>query len=247
MYQYIVFHHLELRVHQSPLYLLERPQDVLELPGFLEGDVSVQDAGAQMAAALLDLQPGQRVLDACAAPGGKSCHILETEPNLASLVSVDVDEARLERVKDNLQRLKLNAELCQGDASAPTGDWAERQYDRILLDVPCSATGVIRRHPDIKCLRRKEDIPALASLQADILDAIWSLLAPGGKLLYCTCSLLPDENDVQVTQFLQRHANARESLINADWGYKRSCGRQILPGGQQTMDGFYYAVLEKLT
>ena len=198
-----------------------------------------------MATGLLDLHPGQRVLDACAAPGGKSCHILEAEPELASLVSLDVDAARLERVKENLQRLKLSAELCQGDASAPAGEWASQQYDRILLDVPCSATGVIRRHPDIKCLRRKEDILALASLQSDILDAIWPLLAPGGKLLYCTCSLLPDENDVQVMQFLQRHADAQESPIKADWGHARSCGRQILPGGQQTMDGFYYAVLEK--
>jgi len=226
--------------------VLEQPQDVLELPGFLDGDVSVQDAGAQIAAGLLDLQPGQRVLDACAAPGGKSCHILEIEPELASLVLVDVDATRLERVKENLQRLKLNAELCQGDASAPAGDWANRQYDRILLDVPCSATGVIRRHPDIKCLRRKGDIPALVSLQSEILDAIWPLLAPGGKLLYCTCSLLPDENDIQVMQFLQHHPDAQESPIKADWGFARSYGRQILPGGQQTMDGFYYAVLEKL-
>lgn len=224
--------------------VLERPQDVYELPGFLDGDVSVQDAGAQIAAGLLDLQPGQRVLDACAAPGGKSCHILEAEPELASLVSLDVDASRLERVKENLQRLKLNAELCQGDASAPAGSWAQQPYDRILLDLPCSATGVIRRHPDIKCLRRKEDIPALVSLQSQILDAIWPLLAPGGKLLYCTCSLLPDENDRQVSQFLQRQPDAQERPIKASWGHKRSCGRQILPG-EQTMDGFYYALLEK--
>lgn len=224
--------------------VLERPQDVLELPGFLDGDISVQDAGAQMAAELLDLQPGQQVLDACAAPGGKSCHILEIEPGLASLVSLDVDASRLERVKENLQRLKLSAELHQGDASTPAGDWAKRQYDRILLDVPCSATGVIRRHPDIKCLRRKEDIPALVSLQSQILDAIWPLLAAGGKLLYCTCSLLPDENDIQVAQFLQRQPDAQASPIKATWGHERSCGRQILPG-EQTMDGFYYALLEK--
>ena len=224
--------------------VLERPQDVYELPGFLDGDISVQDAGAQIAAGLLDLQPGQRVLDACAAPGGKSCHILEAEPKLALLVSLDVDASRLERVKENLQRLKLSAELCQGDASAPAGSWAQQQYDRILLDVPCSATGVIRRHPDIKCLRRKEDIPALVSLQSKILDAIWLLLAPGGKLLYCTCSLLPDENDHQVAQFLQRQSDAQELPIKAAWGEERCCGRQILPG-EQTMDGFYYALLEK--
>ncbi len=224
--------------------LLERPQDVHALPGFLDGAVSVQDAGAQIAAELLDLQPGQRVLDACAAPGGKSCHILEREPELASLVSLDVDATRLERVKENLQRLKLSAELHQGDASAPAGSWAQRQYDRILLDVPCSATGVIRRHPDIKCLRREADIPALVALQSQILDAIWPLLAPGGKLLYCTCSLLPDENDLQAVQFLQRQPGAQEPPIKASWGHARSCGRQILPG-EQTMDGFYYALLEK--
>jgi len=226
--------------------VLERPQDVHELPGFLDGDISVQDAGAQMAADLLDLKPGQRVLDACAAPGGKSCHILEAEPELALLVSLDVDATRLERVKENLQRLGLSAELCQGDASAPVGSWAQQQYDRILLDVPCSATGVIRRHPDIKCLRRKEDIPNLVTLQSQILDAIWPLLAPGGKLLYCTCSLLPDENDVQMTQFLQRQPDAQEFPIKVTWGHARSCGRQILPG-EQTMDGFYYALLEKLS
>lgn len=224
--------------------VLERPQDVLELPGFKDGDISVQDAGAQMAAELLDLQPGQQVLDACAAPGGKSCHILEKESGLASLVSIDVDAGRLERVGENLQRLGLSAELFQGDASAPQGGWSQRQYERILLDVPCSATGVIRRHPDIKQLRRKEDIPALVSLQGQILDAIWPLLAPGGKLLYCTCSLLPDENDIQVTQFLQRHPDAKESPIEAAWGHARSCGRQILPG-EESMDGFYYALLEK--
>ncbi len=230
--------------HVPTALVLEKAQNVLELPGFLDGDLSVQDAGAQMAAGLLDLQPNQQVLDACAAPGGKSCHILEVEPKLAALVSLDVDAKRLERVKENLQRLKLRAQLYQGDASAPTGDWAKRQYDRILLDVPCSATGVIRRHPDIKYLRRKEDIPALVSLQSKILDAIWPLLAPGGKLLYCTCSLLPDENDRQVVQFLQRHADAQESIIAATWGEARRCGRQILPG-EETMDGFYYALLEK--
>lgn len=224
--------------------VLEKPQDVLDLPGFLEGNLSVQDAGAQIAASLMELQPNQRVLDACAAPGGKSCHILEMESKLVSLTSLDVDASRLERVKENLQRLKLSAKLSQGDASAPAGNWAKQQYDRILLDVPCSATGVIRRHPDIKCLRRKEDIPTLVSLQSRILDAIWPLLAPGGKLLYCTCSLLPDENDIQVAQFLQRQPDAKESQIKASWGHARSCGRQILPG-EQTMDGFYYALLEK--
>ncbi len=223
---------------------LERPQDVQALPGFLEGSVSVQDAGAQIAAGLLDLQPGQQVLDACAAPGGKSCHILETEPGLARLVAIDVDADRLARVAENLQRLKLSATLCQGDASAPAGRWAQQRYDRILLDLPCSATGVIRRHPDIKWLRRQEDIPALAALQAQILDAIWPLLAAGGRLLYATCSILPDENEQQVAQFLRRRPDARELPMEVDWGHARCCGRQILPG-EQGMDGFYYALLEK--
>jgi len=225
--------------------MLERPVDVSELPGFSAGNVSVQDGGAQLAAKLLDLHPGQRVLDACAAPGGKSCHILETEPKLTSLTAIDVDAGRLDRVKENLQRLQLQAEVCVGDACAPAGSWAQCSYDRILLDVPCSATGVIRRHPDIKLLRRQEDIPTLAALQSHILDAIWPLLAPGGLLLYCTCSVLPDENERQIEQFLQRQKDAREQLLTEEWGQTRRYGRQVLPG-EQMMDGFYYARLEKI-
>lgn len=225
--------------------VLEQPRDVSVLPGFAEGRVSVQDGGAQLAANLLDLQPGQRVLDACAAPGGKSCHILETEPSLAGLTAVDVDGQRLQRVEQNLQRLGLKAELVTGDAADPSGAWAQCHYDRILLDVPCSATGVIRRHPDIKLLRRAGDIPVLVELQARILDAIWPLLAQGGMLLYATCSLLPQENEQQVGAFLCRHSDARERLIDGDWGHPRTVGRQTLPG-EQTMDGFYYACLEKV-
>ncbi len=224
--------------------VLDQPLDVQALPGFPEGRVSVQDGGAQLAAALLELKPGQHVLDVCAAPGGKTCHILETEPGLASVTAVDESPQRLARVHENLQRLGLEAELCQGDASRPEGAWAERRYERILLDVPCSATGVIRRHPDIKLLRRADDIPSLAALQARILTAIWPLLAPGGMLLYATCSIMPEENEQQIRRFLDEHADACERPIEADWGRARNPGRQVLPG-EQTMDGFYYARLEK--
>jgi 16S rRNA (cytosine967-C5)-methyltransferase len=223
--------------------VLKKPRPVQMLPGFVEGDFSVQDAGAQLAATLLDLKPRQRILDACAAPGGKSCHILELASD-AELTAMDIDARRLERVKENLQRLKLNATLVTGDAVKPEGVWAEQQYDRILLDVPCSATGVIRRHPDIKWLRREEDIAQLAQLQSQILDAIWPLLKPGGLMLYATCSLLPDENEQQISQFLARTADAAERPINVTWGHAKTVGRQTLPG-EAMMDGFYYATLEK--
>ncbi|MES9965926.1 MAG: 16S rRNA (cytosine(967)-C(5))-methyltransferase RsmB [Sedimenticola sp.] len=217
---------------------------VESLPGFSQGEVSVQDGGAQLAAELLDLQPGQQVLDACAAPGGKSGHILERVPEGVSLTAVDVDPARLVRINENLERLGLEARVVVGDAARPEGEWAADRYDRILLDVPCSATGVIRRHPDIKLLRRDADIAPLVTLQGEILDAIWPLLKPGGMLLYATCSLLAEENEQQVARFLERQADAREQAIEADWGHERPVGRQTLPG-EATMDGFYYARLVK--
>ncbi len=223
--------------------VLERALEVDALPGFAEGLVSVQDAGAQLAAELLDLKPGQRVLDACAAPGGKSGHILELAPE-AELTAVDLDGQRLERVRENLQRLQLKASLYLGDASVPAGEWAAPRYDRILLDVPCSATGVIRRHPDIKLLRRANDIPSLVQRQAQILNNIWPLLKPGGILLYVTCSLLPEENEQQLERFLGQQRDARERPIEAAWGHARTVGRQTLPG-EESMDGFYYAVLCK--
>lgn len=231
--------------HVASGLVLAKPVDVVQLPGFGQGLVSVQDGGAQLAAGLLDLQPGQRVLDACAAPGGKSCHILELQPQLAGLTVVDVEARRLSRVEENLQRLGLQAEVCVGDAAKPDGGWARQRYDRILLDVPCSATGVIRRHPDIKLLRRAEDIAALAALQMRILDAVWPLLTPGGMLLYCTCSLLPIENERQLAGFLASQGDARECPIDVPWGHRRTIGRQTLPG-EQTMDGFYYALLQKV-
>ena len=223
--------------------ILTRPVDVQQLPGFTEGMVSVQDGGAQLAAESLLLQAGQQVLDACAAPGGKTGHILETVQPLR-LTAVDRDDGRLQQVRENLQRLSLTADILQGDAARPSGTWADNRYDRILLDVPCSATGVMRRHPDIKYLRRPEDIGPLVQLQGRILHHIWPLLKPGGLLLYATCSLLPEENELQVERFLDQQGDARESVIEADWGMLCRFGRQI-PPGMHDMDGFYYARVEK--
>jgi len=224
--------------------MLDRPVPTAELPGFREGLISVQDAGAQLAAELLDARPGERVLDACAAPGGKSAHILERAGGNPDLTALDIDPVRLEQVRANLDRLGLSARVVQGDATAPSGAWAQAGYHRILLDAPCSATGVIRRHPDIKWLRWESDIPALSDLQARMLDALWPLLLPGGTLLYATCSLLPAENEAQIRAFLGRREDARARPLEETWGMGRPCGRQTLPraGGP---DGFYYAVLEK--
>ncbi len=224
---------------------LEGAVPVHRLPGFAAGLVSVQDAGAQLAAGLLDVRPGQRVLDACSAPGGKACHILESEPALGALIAVDIDEARLGRVRENLGRLGLAARLHVGDAAEPAGAWAQASFDRVLLDVPCSATGVMRRHPDIKLLRRDSDIARLARTQARMLAAVWPLLERGGMLLYATCSLMAEENEQQAGRFLSGMPDARERPIHAPWGQARSVGRQTLPG-EEGMDGFYYACLEKV-
>lgn len=225
--------------------VLEQSVDVGVLPGFSEGWGSVQDAGAQLAAILLDVAPGQQILDACAAPGGKTGHILECAADI-ELTAIDVDSQRLSRVTENLQRLGFDQRVTvvQGDAAAPAGIWSQTQYDRILLDVPCSATGVIRRHPDIKLLRRDSDIADLVAKQREILAAIWPLLKPGGMLLYATCSLLPEENDVQLERFLETTPDACERPIDASWGRACRVGRQILPG-DGAMDGFYYACLER--
>jgi 16S rRNA (cytosine967-C5)-methyltransferase len=224
--------------------VLETPVDVAQLPGFDEGLVSVQDAAAQLAAPLLDCCAGMRVLDACAAPGGKTLHLLEATGGPLDLTAVDADATRLERVRENLARGGRHATLVAGDASHPT-DWHDGlPYDRILLDAPCSATGVIRRHPDIKVLRRATDITPLATRQAQLLEALWPLLAPGGMLLYATCSLLPQENAEQIRAFLRAHPDAAESPIPGGWGRPGPPGRQIL-AGEQDMDGFYYARLTK--
>ena len=224
--------------------LLNKPAVVNILPGFNEGWVSVQDTAAQLAAELLDVQIGHRVLDVCAAPGGKAAHILEHQPKVRELVAVDIDKLRLQRVNDNFQRLKLSAKLIVGDASKPEDWWDGQLFDRILLDVPCSALGVIRRHPDIKLLRRAEDINTLQVLQQRIMTAVWPLLAPGGIMLYATCSILKQENEQQIEAFLATNTNAIEVPINADWGLVRRYGRQILTG-ESAMDGFYYALIRK--
>ncbi len=230
--------------HTSAGITLEKAWNVERLPGFREGLVSVQDAAAQLAAELLDLRPGLRLLDACAAPGGKFCHILETEPALASAIALDIDGNRLAQVKENLNRLGLQARLMQGDARQPETWWDGIPYDRILLDVPCSATGVIRRHPDIKVLRRQNDIPQLAQRQHDMLTQLWPLLAPKGMLLYSTCSILKRENEFNIGRFLELQSDAREQPIAAQWGQAASHGKQILPG-ETSMDGFFYACLIK--
>lgn len=217
---------------------LATPCDVTALPGFSEGWVSVQDAAAQLAVDYLKPQAGELILDCCAAPGGKTCHILEHEPS-ANVVAMDVDAARLTRVEDNVKRLKLKARVICGDARTPDEWWQGEQFDRILLDAPCSATGVIRRHPDIKWLRRADDIGQLVSLQSEILDAMWAQLKSGGTLVYATCSVTPQENAEQVKAFLTRTPDAV-----LETGTPTQPGRQILPG-QEDMDGFYYAVLKK--
>jgi 16S rRNA (cytosine967-C5)-methyltransferase len=223
---------------------LDRPVPVEALPGFSEGVVSVQDGGAQLAAGLLAVEPGQRVLDACAAPGGKTAHILESGIELAALVAVDIDASRLERVAENLSRLGLHAELVQADAAMPSTWWDGVHYDRILLDAPCTATGVIRRHPDIKLLRKQDDVAALVSRQQALLESLWFLLTPGGMLLYSTCSVLAAENSDQVERFLTLQSDAEEIPVNASWGHACKHGRQLLPG-ENEMDGFYFACLRK--
>ena len=230
--------------HTHEGIVLERPVPVSELPGFSEGTVSVQDGGAQLAAGLLQLEPGQRVLDTCAAPGGKTLHILETCAELAGVTAIDSDAIRLQRVTENLARAGLHAELIAADAVEPDSWWDGQPYDRILLDAPCSATGVIRRHPDIKLLRKPEDIAALAIVQANLLQALWPLLAPGGMLLYCTCSVLAEENSGQVTHFLASCPDATEQPVDGAWGHACNHGRQLLPG-ENDMDGFYFACLQK--
>lgn len=213
---------------------LEKAVSVDKLPGFFEGMVSVQDAGAQYAAGLLDARTGMRVLDACAAPGGKTAHILELAD--VEMVALDKDESRLLRVNDNLQRLGLSATLRSGDAAIPESWWDGRLFDRILADVPCSATGVVRRHPDIKWLRRKKDIMPFAAQQLEILRSLWPLLAQDGLLLYATCSVFRQENQDVVDRFLAHTPDARRMPAELPDG-------QLLPTDQH--DGFFYALLHK--
>jgi 16S rRNA (cytosine967-C5)-methyltransferase len=223
------------------------PADVRTLPGFDAGRFSVQDAAAQLAVELLTIEKGERILDACAAPGGKTCHLLERAGGAVEVTALDVSEARLQRVRENLDRLGLSAQLIAGDAIAPETWWDGRPYDRILLDVPCSATGVIRRHPDIKILRRERDIPALAQRQRALLRTAWGLLRPGGTLLYTSCSVLAAENSRTVAGFLSRHPEARDRTpeLTAAWPARppgEGPGYQFMPG-EAGMDGFYFACL----
>ncbi|WP_312373947.1 16S rRNA (cytosine(967)-C(5))-methyltransferase RsmB [Pseudomonas oryzihabitans] len=224
---------------------LLQPQDVTALPGFAAGRLSVQDEAAQLAAELLELAPGQRVLDACAAPGGKTCHLLEREPGLAEVVALDADAGRLERVEQNLARLGLTARTLAADGRAVADWWDGTPFQRILLDAPCSATGVIRRHPDIKLTRQASDIAPLVQLQGELLDALWPTLEVGGILVYATCSVLPEENSSNLAAFLARTPGARELDIPAPWGLAQSHGRQLLPQ-PDGHDGFYYCKLIKI-
>jgi 16S rRNA (cytosine967-C5)-methyltransferase len=230
---------------------LSRPVDVSRLPGFADGEVSVQDVAAQLAAFFLAPDQGMRVLDACAAPGGKACHLLEIFPGIAELVAVDVDGARAARVESNLARLGLAARVVTGDAGAPATWWDGRPFERILLDVPCSGTGVIRRHPDIKLLRRPDDVPRFAAAQAALLAGAFGMLAPGGRLVYATCSVLTEENAAVVRAFLAEcpaaadvTESARLRLPGAAPVIDAGAGC-ALASGTADADGFYYACLEK--
>jgi len=219
--------------------LLEKPCRVERLPGFSAGEVSVQDAGAQRAALLLDVRDGMRVLDACAAPGGKAGHLLELAG--IELVAVDADGERARRISENLSRLQLHAKVVVADCREPEAFWEDRPFDRVLLDAPCSASGVVRRHPDIKWLRRESDMAGFGRTQAQLLDALWRVLAPGGKLLYTTCSVFPEENGVQVREFLLRRPEVEMLPLPKLPGWDE--GGQLLPSA--VSDGFYYALLKK--
>jgi 16S rRNA (cytosine967-C5)-methyltransferase len=223
---------------------LRNPCNPNTLPLFAEGLISVQDESAQLSADLLNLESGLRVLDACCAPGGKTGHLLEVQPDL-KVTALDLEERRLQRVRENLQRLNLHAEIICGDGTQPETWWSGEQFDRILLDAPCSATGIIRRHPDIKILRQPDDINKLADIQITLLQKLWPLLKPNGILLYATCSIMPKENTKIIEQFLTLQSDANEDKIMADWGIEQTCGRQLLPQ-VDGHDGFYYARLRKL-
>ncbi len=230
--------------------------DVRTLPGFAEGALSVQDVGAQLTAELLDVSAGHRVLDLCAAPGGKTCHLLERYDTIKHLVAVELDEKRMQRVAENLQRLKFSdetgdhsrVELIVADASEYKDWWDGKPFDRILIDAPCSASGVIRRHPDIKTLRRESDIDQLQEIQAKILLSAWQMLKSDGELLYVTCSVFKAENQNQIANFIEHNTekDAVEIKIKSDWGKSCDYGRQLLPG-EQDADGFYFCKLKKIS
>jgi 16S rRNA (cytosine967-C5)-methyltransferase len=248
--------------HAEHSIYLDHAMNVFELPGFEEGWCSVQDEAAQLAAELLAPQAGENILDACAAPGGKTCHILESAADL-NVTAIDLEEKRLVRVNENLERLQLEAKTIACDANDIDTWWDGELFDRILLDAPCAAIGVIRRHPDIKILRRKEDIEQLADVQLGLLNTLWSTLKPGGRLVYATCSIMPMENAAVIETFIKAQNDAHQdvevySLQDRSWGVDSGQGRQLFPQltiesddlesdekTEQGHDGFYYAVLEK--
>jgi 16S rRNA (cytosine967-C5)-methyltransferase len=237
----------EAHPHAPDALRLPQAVDLSSLPGFSAGHVSVQDAAAQLCVEFLQPRPGERILDACAAPGGKACHLLERQPELRELVALDIAPERLARVRENLQRLSLRATLHVGDAAQPEQWWDGAAFDRVLLDVPCSATGVIRRHPDIKLLRRESDIAALAERQRALLAAAWRVLKPGGVLLYASCSAFRAENAEVVNAFLQ-HTRATDLTPQraAELGLRTQSGSgYAIAAGTAGMDGFYYACLQK--
>ena len=223
---------------------MESPCPVDSLPGFREGLVSVQDEASQLIPQLMALEPDLSILDACAAPGGKTCHIIESVRSHVRIVAIDNDARRLERLHQNLARLQLSAEVLVADAGVVKDWWDGEPFDRILLDAPCSATGIIRRHPDIKLLRREVDLEKLKQIQAQLLNSLWACLKPGGLLLYSTCSVLPEENNDIVESFLAHQPDAQHEGIQADWGVECTRGRQLLPLPDGT-DGFFFARLRK--
>lgn len=222
--------------------ILDKPVAVSQLPGFDKGACSVQDASAQLSGYLLACEPGMRVLDACSAPGGKTGHLLERNESIV-LHAIDNHPERLKRVQQNLDRLGKEAKLIEADAGNIDVWFDGNEYDRILLDAPCSATGVIRRHPDIKLLRKASDIGQVQATQKQLLSKLWGILKPGGQLLYATCSIFPEENETQLAAFVAMHDDAIVMPIEADWGRPQEYGRQVLT--QPHMDGFYYALIEK--
>ncbi len=222
---------------------VDLPVAVSALPGFAEGDASVQDGAAQQVADALTLAAGARVLDACAAPGGKAAHLLERDPSLR-LLALDVDPRRLNRVRETLARIGAQAEFLAADAADTQAWWNGEPFDAVLLDAPCSATGIVRRQPDVLLHRRPEDLSSLVALQARLLDALWKVVKTGGVLLYATCSILKDENEHQVAGFVARTADALPETLDARYGHAAGHGRQRLPG-EQGMDGFFYALVRK--
>lgn len=229
--------------HVNDAILLDSPCDVYQLPGFVDGCVSVQDAAAQQVAAIMKVLPQQRLLDACAAPGGKTCHLLEIEPD-NTVIAIDIDPDRLTQINQNTERLKLTATLKAADAGDIDSWWNGEAFDRILIDAPCSGTGVIRRHPDIKILRRPSDIESLVKKQRQLLESLWPLLNDDGLLVYTTCSIIKQENEQQILDFLSRHPEAEEYELSPKPATRRPAGYQRLPG-ENELDGFYYACLRR--